>query len=75
MEYYTAIQETRSSLNDSFESQELSNYCTLVTRNEPLSILQMSMLSLNNFLYKDGAMHYEIFRTQFSGSISLWKDP
>lgn len=48
---------------------------TLVPRNEPLSIQQMSMLSLNNFLNKDGATHYEIFRTQFSCSIRLWKDP
>lgn len=48
---------------------------TLVPCNEPLSIQQMSMLSLNNFLNKDGATHYEIFRTQFSCSIRLWKDP
>lgn len=47
---------------------------TLVLCNEPLSIQQMSMLSLNNFLNKDGATHYEIFRTQFSCSIRLWKD-
>lgn len=58
-----------------FELLQISNYCTLVPRNEPLSILQTSMLSLNNFLNKDGAAHYEIFKTQFSCSIRLWKDP
>lgn len=59
-----------SSLKDSFETWEISNYLTLVPRNRPLSIPQMSMLSLNNFLNKDGAAHYEIFTTQFSCSAS-----
>lgn len=63
-----------SSLNDFFEPLVISNYCTPVPRNEPLSIPQMSMLSLNNFPNNDGATHDEIFRTQFSSPIRLWKD-
>lgn len=57
------------------ETREISNYGTLVPRNRPLSILQMNMLSLNNFLNKNGSAHYEIFTTQFSCSTRLWKDP
>lgn len=69
IEYFVHLQMTP------FETWEISNYWTLVPRNRPLSILQMNMLSLNNFLNKDGAAHYEIFTTQFSCSTRLWKDP
>lgn len=62
-----------SSSNDSFEPLEISNYCTPLPRNRPLSILQTSVLSLNNFLNKDGAAHHEIFTTQFSRSSRLRK--
>lgn len=60
-----------SSSDDSFEPLEISNYCTPLLRNRPLSILQTSVLSLNNFLNKDGAAHHEIFTTQFSCSSRL----
>lgn len=62
-----------SSSNDSSEPLEISNYCTPLPRNRPLSILQTSVLSLNNFLNKDGAAHHEIFTTQFSCSSRLRK--
>lgn len=60
-----------SSSDDSFEPLEISNYCTPLLHNRPLSILQTSVLSLNNFLNKDGAAHHEIFTTQFSCSSRL----
>lgn len=69
IEYYAHLWKTPS------KTWEISNYLTLVPRNRPLSILKMSMLSLNNFLNKDVAAHYEIFTTQFSCSARLWKDP
>lgn len=70
VESWRSIVRTCSSLNNHFPKLEFS-----VSALQSLVMTKRSVISPNNLLNRDGAVHYEIFKAQFFSSIRLGEDP